>query len=142
MTGKPGGAGKRDRSPRREGEATHEEQTAPAWVLSAAEWRLLVITFVGGLGPIIAAACVIGGAIVIARQVRSGGLRIWGLDAVIGIVVGVVLLLSTRYIRQAFKHSDRARRVVRVVVWIIFTVYIVAYGLTLLIWIGVAAGVK
>jgi len=111
-------------------------------VLSAAEWRLLVITFVGGLGPIIAAACVIGGAIVIARQVRSGGLRIWGLDAVIGIVVGVVLLLSTRYIRQAFKHSDRARRVVRVVVWIIFTVYIVAYGLTLLIWIGVAAGVK
>jgi hypothetical protein len=37
-------------------------------------WRFLIITFVGGLGSIVAAACVIGVAIVVVRFQEGLGL--------------------------------------------------------------------
>jgi hypothetical protein len=65
--------------------------------LSAAEWRLLVITFVGGLGSLIAAAWIIAGAIAIARHVRNGGaLWIWAADTAFGLVGLVVLVAIVR----------------------------------------------
>ncbi|HET7243343.1 MAG TPA: hypothetical protein VFJ07_00810 [Streptosporangiaceae bacterium] len=45
------------------------EANAAPWALSAAEWRLLVITFADGLASIAAAACIIAGAIALDRWI-------------------------------------------------------------------------
>jgi hypothetical protein len=62
------------------------------WPLSRDDQRSLMITFVGGLASIIAAACVIGGAIGMARAMKSGNswlgyLWIFGIVALILCVV-------------------------------------------------------
>jgi hypothetical protein len=117
MTVKPGWVRKRERMRHREPDAPpvgvpgpSEPDAAPAraarppWELSAAEWRLLAITFVGGFGSIVAAACVIAGAIALARNARThpqGGLEPTGLLLLLGLVV----LLMIRVLRRGFAPS-------------------------------------
>jgi hypothetical protein len=75
MKEEPVRARKRDRPRRPEAATAHAGEagaalagpTGPPWELSAAEWRLLVITAVGGFVSIVAGAGVIGGAIALAR---------------------------------------------------------------------------
>ncbi len=98
MAVKPGWARKKDRLRRREADAARTGTTGTLWALSAAEWRLLVITFVGGLGSLIAAACVIGGAIALARYQESFGLGSFGVATAIGLFAGVLVLVIFRYI--------------------------------------------
>lgn len=57
---------------------TQEER--PAWKLDRNEQRMLVITFIGGLASIIVGACLIGGAIALARyEEHAPGFSILGL---------------------------------------------------------------
>jgi hypothetical protein len=107
----------------------------PLWALSAAEWRLLVITFVGGLGSIVAGACVIGGAIALARRDKHFDPGQWGLTTALALVGLVLALVMFRY----FPPDDRVDR------WLKQgTIAVFGFGVVfaLLVWIGVAAGVK
>jgi len=91
MTVKPGWARKRDRLRRREASAATANAAGSPWALSAAEWRLLVITLVGGVGSIVAAAFIIGGALTIAQSVRNEGLEVWVITLLvwIGVASGI-----------------------------------------------------
>jgi hypothetical protein len=148
MTVKPGWARKRDRLRRREPDAARpgaeeppEPDTAastaaaPPWALSAAEWRQLVITFAGGLGSIVAAACVIGVAIAADKGLTSSDLRV--LELYTAAVLGGLVLVWWSF--KNYSPDDR------VSVWLRrFSIAVVSVGLVLalLVWIGLAAGVK
>jgi hypothetical protein len=69
--------------------------------LSLAEWRLLGIPFAGGLGSIVAAACVLGGAIALARHQESIGLGQLGLFTAALLCVLVLVLWASRHAPQA-----------------------------------------
>jgi hypothetical protein len=115
MTVKPGWARKRDRLRRREASAATANAAGSPWALSAAEWRLLVITLVGGVGSIVAAAFIIGGALTIAQSVRNEGLEVWVIDAVEYLVLAPGLLIAFWRFFVAKISSDRARLVARVI---------------------------
>ena len=152
MTAKPGWARKRDRLRRREADAPpttpaaapSAPPTTPAaapWALSAAEWRLLVITFVGGLGSIVAGAGIIGGAIAIARTATRGP-GFWFLTIAVG-AVGFVfgMVVFRRAVRGVYLPAP-----VRLFAGAIASIFVVAYGVLivvgLLVLIGRAAGIK
>ncbi len=127
MTVKPGLARKRDRMRR------HEANGAP-WALSATEWRLLTITFIGGLGSIITGACVIGAAISIDRAIAAyqHPFRVGSLV----LATPVVLLLATFNLWLAWGSDDLGK-----VRWFVFVTSGLLIALTFLVWIGLAAGV-
>jgi hypothetical protein len=142
MAVKPGWARKRDRLQRRESDAARAAAAGPRWMLSAAEWRLLVITFVGGLGSIVAGACVVGGAIAIARRLGTEDLAGWAQVTVLAAFLGIVGVTLAREIRRRADISDRARLVFSVAIWATLAVWSVLTAMVLMVWIGVAAGVK
>jgi hypothetical protein len=110
------------------------------WDLTRDEQRLLWITvagtFVGGLASIIGGACVIAGAIAIARNARhhpERGLEPTGLI----LLLGALLLLALR--RKRWSDTPVLNRVMRyaaVALWSILA------AIVLLVWIGTAAGLK
>jgi len=147
MTVKPAWARKSGRRRRREAD-TAPAGTAPAettrspWALSAADWRLLVITFVGGLGSIVAGAGIIGGAIAIARN-ATGGQGSWFLFTAVSVVLFVVMV---RFFGPALWGVDHVSALVRLFVVVVAWIFVVASGvfiaLGLLVLIGRAAGIK
>ena len=142
MAVKPGWARKRDRLRRREtaaARARSEEPAVPAeslWKLSPADWRLLIITFAGGLGSLVAAAGIIGGAIALARYQKSTG----GLIGLV-MVTAVMLLMFPAvvvYMRRPPPEDGWDIRFRRIVIGVVvFSIVFV-----LLAWIGLAAGIK
>jgi hypothetical protein len=141
MTVKPGWARKRDRQRRREADAAPTNTAGPPWVLSAADWRLLVVTFIGGLGSIVAAACVVGGAISLARRVgKAGGLGGWGLVTVWALILtAVALTASIRTARIPLFRDDPMITFLRRSINVTASLVV---ALALMVWIGVAAGIK
>jgi uncharacterized membrane protein len=115
-------------------------QARPPWALSPAESRLLVITFAGGLASIVAAACVIGGAIAFDRTQRHN-LGNWA------VVTAAVLLIAVATPFVTSRNLKRARPglpglIVRFYVWVAVLSAIILVGFVLLLWVGIAAGVK
>jgi hypothetical protein len=140
MTVKPGWTRKRDRLQRREEDAARASTAERPWALSATEWRLLAITFVGGLGSIIVGACVIGGAIAIARWMTPhpkpdvlGHLA--GLTGAVLLALLISLWILRRVLRPGFL------RPLALPVGQFATGAALIFIVLLLAWIGLAAGV-
>ena len=136
MTAKPGWARKRDRLRRHEADTASVGTAGPPWALSPAEWRLLAITFVGGLGSLLAAAVILGAALALARN-EHGHLGNFALGS--AIVIGLSLF-SLTVVRRGWTSSSFL--VERVIKPILLAAYCLMIAVLLLIWIGVAAGVK
>ena len=121
----------------------------PVWALSRDDQRTLWITFVGGLGSIVVGAAAIGGAIALAHHLtgpeRPHGsyvplLRLTG-AALAVFALSIVLLLIVRWRNRTFKpdRGDHALLVAGVAtIWLtgLFCAFL------LLVWTGVAAGIK
>ena len=110
----------------------------PLWKLDRGEQRVLLITFVGGVASIVTAACVIGGAIAADRalaRVQHGHIN-WVTEATdtgILLVIGVGTLFLTRR-RHRTEGMDWTSVFGAVV-------YGLLLAFSLLIWIGLAAGI-
>jgi heme/copper-type cytochrome/quinol oxidase subunit 3 len=103
--------------------------------LSAAEWRILVITAVGGLISLVAAAGIIGGAIALARSQESIGL------GTLGLTTGALLIASVSALVGASQTPTNDRRNL----WVRRSAIATAsFGVAfvLLVWVGVAAGIN
>jgi heme/copper-type cytochrome/quinol oxidase subunit 2 len=96
---------------------------------------LLAITFVGGLLSLVAAAGIIGGAIALARAQEKSGLGIWGMVTAVVVTLFVSALVL-------FKFSPARDRREKWLKWMTLTWFGFAVAFVLLVWIGVAAGVK
>jgi hypothetical protein len=104
----------------------------PNRLLAPEEWRLLLITFAGGLASIIVGAAVIGAALALARyQARSGH----PFSGIWLSTLGSVMIASTAI------YAWRKRWLEGWVFWLLGIGFI-GVGLTMLWWIGVAVGVK
>ena len=68
----------------------------PLWAFSPAEWRLLAITFAGGLGSLVVAACFIGGAIALARSQEQFGLGNAALVTAATVTASALMLIQLR----------------------------------------------
>lgn len=113
------------------------------WSLSPDEQRLLLITFVGGLASIVAGVVAVGIAIAVARRTESLhsrlNLAITSAVVIASAVVGQIARL------RAKRAPTRSRRWDLALSWtstaLLWTL-IGALTLFVLIWVGVAAGVK
>src|SRR6266568_983575 len=112
--------------------APHAVQRPP-WVLSHDEQRALIITFIGGLASIIAGACVIGGAIAMARSMKASHAPLsdqiyW--TAAIGLITAFVVFLRRHFpkvSKEIFGRFD----------WVVILVcFYVPFAMFLLAWIG------
>lgn len=136
MMKKPRWARKRDRLQRREAKAAPSqpdaaptEAPASLWAMSPAEWRLLMITFAGGLASVVVGAAVLGLAVAAAKLVRLS------LGNPVAWIPPVGLTIAAAYVFVG--ELTWARRKTRFNVWWI--------GLCLfflfLVWIGLAIGI-
>jgi hypothetical protein len=134
MTVKPGWARKRDRLRRREAAAARADTSGASWELSATDWRLLTITFAGGLGSIVAGACIIGGAIALDRLLAPNPHRIewWGVVA-----ATVIWLLTLSYLPHALRSTTDPDKLPQRVT--ILAIVGLGSALFILFWIGLAA---
>jgi len=98
--------------------------------LTAAERRNLAITFVGGLGSIVAGAVVIGGAIALFRVVAPDPHKIqwWA--------VGVVNLVLVGYLGGLYLGRSRLKGGLRV---ILLGLAVLMSALVILLWVGLVA---
>ena len=116
------------------------ENRKPPRELTPEEWRTLMITFVGGFASIIVGACVIGGAIALSRWVTHGldsktRLALIGLTVLVwGLAAFTVWDLHSKESKEL--DEDRGANVIAEILLILFSI------LLLLVWIGVAAGIK
>jgi hypothetical protein len=115
------------------------------WQLGRDEQRVLIITFVGGLASIVAAAVVVGGAIALAHYEQEGN----SLSALAGGTGLAVLLvaLSAAVVLLTFR-PDGVNRSEKLIVTVLGGMYLIvliplALELCLLVltWIGIAAGI-
>ena len=110
---------------------TEKSPPKKRWELTPEEWRLLMITFVGGLGSIVVGAATIGVAFALSRWLRPAT----GLAGVIQAATTVGLCLALVWVlrsgRAGFNSYTR----------VIFGVAVASALLVVLAWIGVAAGV-
>ena len=110
----------------------------PLWKLDRGEQRVLLITFVGGVASIVTAACVIGGAIAADRalaRVQHGHIN-WVTEATdtgILLVIGVGTLFLTRR-----RHRTKGMNWIPAYAAVIYGLLL---AFSLLIWIGLAAGI-
>lgn len=105
----------------------------PLWVLSHDEQRVLIITFVGGLASIIVGACVIGGAIALARGLKAIHVPLY-------LLIIWTVLVSFIVVWGAIVRPDWSGPGTRAAV-ITFLVMCFVLSILLLAWIGVAAGI-
>ena len=104
----------------------------PLWVLSRDEQRVLIVTFVGGLASIIASACVIGGAIALARALQKGHFPLtptYGTAAFI--LIGVLIITGLRSSSELLNFFAK----------LFLPLWGFPFALLLLAWIGIAAGI-
>ena len=105
----------------------------PFWVLDSQEQRLLWITFVGGVASIVVSAAILGVAVALARWfvARNTSTFAW-INLVFLLVCGsflTFLMIRWRIV---------PRRWLRWVAAIFFLIF----ATVILVWIGIAAGVK
>jgi hypothetical protein len=112
------------------------------WQLDRGEQRVLLITFVGGVASIVAAALIVGGAIAIARR-SSGGTGSWAaLTWSVGVFF-VLAVMGTRSLLRSGAHPPGPARLVALVVVGIFSVGCLGlFAIGMLVLIGIAAGIK
>jgi drug/metabolite transporter (DMT)-like permease len=98
---------------------------------SPEDWRLLMITFVGGLASILGGAAMLGLAIILARKEQPGNNTFSWIFLVGGplILVGIVVALARERREGWFQR----------IAWSFMIGIIIVVALT---WIGVAAGIK
>lgn len=115
------------------GPAAHAKESR--WTLTPAEQRTLVITFAGGLGAIIAGALIVGGAIALARAVRPAVApgNWWA-----AVLVTAVYWASL----PAAIFGWRRRRGNRWWWGLAIVAFFMASAVMLLMWVGLAAGVR
>ena len=109
------------------------------WRLNRDEQRILIITFVGGVGSLLVSACIIGGAIAIARLERDAGLWRWAIVTAVYLLTAVVWQRRLRRFQRRYPGhlASQVGRRERIVI----AAFSVGAALTLLVWIGLAAGV-
>jgi Kef-type K+ transport system membrane component KefB len=151
MTVKPGWARKRPTPARPPPHTAAESGSAlapnerPLWNLNRDDQRLLAITFAGGLGSLVLAACLLAGAIAIARRVTRTPGWVTPLALVTALEVAVAAFFWFMYWFVRWNAHRRSRRPPRLLIlyvriWIVIILLVVAFFVT--VWIGVAAGVK
>jgi hypothetical protein len=141
MAVKPGWARKRPNAARPLPPATEQPQSAQApeeqslWRLNRDEQRTLIITFIGGLASIVAAACVLGGAIALDRWIahNNHGHIDWRGEA----VTSAILVLGGGFVLYFVRGPNMSKRWN----WTVTVVYGLLLALVLLLWIGLAAGI-
>ena len=98
---------------------------------SPEDWRLLIITFVGGLASIIVGAGALGLAVALARAEKPGN-NVFSWISLVAIPIALLVCILP-FARQRKKN------------WYDY-VFVVLFGgyviLSILIWIGAAAGIK
>jgi hypothetical protein len=113
----------------------------PLWSLSRDEQRLLMITFVGGLGSIVAGAGMIGVAIVLARdQLRRQSLASFNVGNLVFAVLtaAAIFAFRSKHVPPAIGEllfNPGARR------WT-YAALVVFWLQACLVWIGIAVGIK
>jgi K+-transporting ATPase A subunit len=115
----------------------------PWWVLTREEQRSLAITFVGGLGSIVVAACVIGGAVALARSVAPPHPKPadFGNLAALTAFVLVGALVTFWYLRRLRRRKGGGWRLLSWL-WVVYAAFFVLFLVMLLLaWIGLAAGI-
>ena len=106
------------------------------WDLSRDEQRILIITFVGGLASIVVGACVIGGAIGIARSLRTDHYPLN--DQFIG--TATVTLIIAVFVIYRLRAGAEYKPLLRLML-IVMVPVAVLLAMFLLAWIGLAAGI-
>ena len=143
MTVKPGWARKHPAAakhlpptPEKADKAVAPEQRS-IWDLNRNEQRSMMITVVGGLGSIIAGACVIGGAIASARYLESISHHHthWSRFAVASFIAFLVGGLILWLISKRWANLPKGVR------WFGVAFVSLACSWYLLVWIGLAAGI-
>jgi hypothetical protein len=121
----------------------------PLWTLTIDERRILLITFVGGLGSIVIGACILGGAVALARYVEKtpGSLS----DVVMVTVYGAFgtgvygwgfLQVRRGKLLSGLQVSKFTRSALTILFFGSTVGCALALTLALLAWVGLAAGVK
>lgn len=114
------------------------------WQLSRDEQRVLIITFVGGLASIIVGAVVLGGAAALAhyeQKVNSTSTlaAVTVGSAVVAVTSGAAMLVTT------ILRGRRAFRLIATVFVVMDLIVVIAstalFCLSILTWIGIAAGI-
>ncbi|MCW2904130.1 MAG: hypothetical protein JWO67_6395 [Streptosporangiaceae bacterium] len=114
---------------------TDKPTEKPRWPITAEEWRLLVITFIGGLASILVGAAALGIAVALGRLIRTHPLDVpdlngWGLVtpwAVLWTLLAVVTIRLWLMNRAVWER----------VLAFVFSFLAILSWLT---WIGLAAG--
>lgn len=113
----------------------------PRWALNDDEWRLLVITFVGGLASIIVGAAMLGGALALARyEERTGSLTGLAFSTTVSLPLCVTPFLLV--VAPARPDSRWQRLTARGLKLAITTSATLLFCYLALAWIGVAVQVK
>jgi hypothetical protein len=108
-------------------------QESPIWKLDKGEQRQLGIAFAGGLASILAGACVLGVAVVLARDEERGrGFTLTGL-------VGYTATLGTLIILSSFGARISKSRLIRAAAQVALIILALLLAVMVLVWIGVAA---
>jgi len=110
----------------------------PLWELSRDEQRVLIITFVGGLASIVAGVCIVGGAIALARWLRTQHLPLGFLILFTAIYIFSVTTGSTGLRESLRRGSSKRWPRHRFILWLCL---LVGLSMMLLVWIGLAAGI-
>lgn len=129
MTDKPRWARKRDRLQRHEANAARGRQPTSFSAMSPAEWRLLMITFVGGLASVVAGAAVLGLAVAAAKLARPAP----------GVPGGWLPLASVT-VAAIFAFIGELKWAVRKTRFLVWWIGIFLFFLSL-VWVGLALGI-
>lgn len=114
-------------------------------MLSPEEWRLLAITFVGGLASIIVGACILAGAVGTARLVeRLQGFSLWWLALITALAaLGLALFgLLVIYPEVTSARKRRMQQRFRLFSALNTAGWAVLLTVLLLAWIGILTGIK
>ena len=104
------------------------------WELTPEEWRTLVITFIGGLASIVVGACVIGAALAFSRWWNHGNtIKNWP----VSVWLTISCPAASAVIFYFWKKNKKQRLLFGLMV-----LNVLLSTLILLVWIGIAAGVK
>jgi hypothetical protein len=109
----------------------------PRWGFTPEDWRLLAITFIGGLASILAGAALIGISIAIARSFEVHSWLDWVL-LIVGTIIAVGLQIGTLTIvipKDVEGMTPRVR--ILLLVMSVSLSSVVVLG-----WIGLAVGIK
>lgn len=109
----------------------------PRWQFTSEEWRLLVITFVGGLGSIVIGAVLIGIAIALSRAMTNGPHTnkphvLWVLAVATVFFCGATWLSVRKALRERWTSPFRLTMLGALI--LVTTSFVLA-------WIGLAVGI-